>query len=342
MGYILSKEGLNKILSALSKEYMIFAPKIFENGNKFSDLPLVRYGRVNSVDEIAFDAKSSNSFKETFMPISQTLFFFTEDAVKEADSPLAGQKGAIVFLRSCDIHALKRLDEIYLNNSEADYYYKRVRDKIKFVLLPCKEPFASCFCVDMQSNKTESYDASVEIDGENTVCIDCKNHEWDCFFKEAAQKVLPVTPSFVVETKTRVSVPEQLSAAQATALGFWAEYDGRCINCGRCNFSCPTCTCYTMQDLFYSDNGRAGERRRVWASCMVDGFTDVAGGGAYRKKNGERMRFKALHKVLDFKQRFGYTMCVGCGRCDDICPEYISFSTIINRLSGEVTQNGGE
>ena len=120
------------------------------------------------------------------------------------------------------------------------------------------------------------------------------------------------------------------------------DYDSRCINCGRCNFVCPTCTCFTMQDLFYSENGKAGERRRVWASCMVDGFTEVAGGGCYRQKNGQRMRFKVLHKVLDYKQRNGYHMCVGCGRCDDICPEYISFSNCVNRLQDavmEVKQN---
>ena len=86
-----------------------------------------------------------------------------------------------------------------------------------------------------------------------------------------------------------------------------------------------------MQDLFYTENGKAGERRRVWSSCMVDGFTDVAG-GSYRKQQGERMRFKVLHKVLDFRQRFGYDMCVGCGRCDAVCPEYISFAEAVNCL----------
>lgn len=40
-----------------------------------------------------------------------------------------------------------------------------------------------------------------------------------------------------------------------------------------------------------------------------------------------------MHKALDFKQRAGYQMCVGCGRCDDVCPEYISFSHCLNRLS---------
>ena len=131
--------------------------------------------------------------------------------------------------------------------------------------------------------------------------------------------------------------PMPLTAEVAKST-MWKEYDSRCINCGRCNFVCPTCTCFTMQDLFYSENGKVGERRRVWASCMVDGFTDVAGGGSYRKKNGERMRFKVLHKVLDYKQRNGYHMCVGCGRCDDICPEYISFSGCINKLDNAMAE----
>ncbi|MCC6107934.1 MAG: 4Fe-4S dicluster domain-containing protein, partial [Atopobium sp.] len=56
-------------------------------------------------------------------------------------------------------------------------------------------------------------------------------------------------------------------------------------------------------------------------------------GGSYRKTAGERMRFKVLHKVYDFRRRFGYDMCVGCGRCDDICPEYISFAACVNKLN---------
>jgi hypothetical protein len=64
----------------------------------------------------------------------------------------------------------------------------------------------------------------------------------------------------------------------------------------------------------------------------------VAGGGQYRKTQGERMRFKTLHKIRDFRKRFGYDMCVGCGRCDDICGEYISFSNIINKVAAAVEE----
>ena len=113
----------------------------------------------------------------------------------------------------------------------------------------------------------------------------------------------------------------------------WQEYAGRCIGCGRCNFVCPTCTCFTMQDIFYRDNENAGERRRVWASCQVDGYSDIAGGISFRKDQGERMRFKVLHKIYNYKNRFGYHMCVGCGRCENVCPEYISYIHCLHKLS---------
>ena len=93
-----------------------------------------------------------------------------------------------------------------------------------------------------------------------------------------------------------------------------------------------------MQDVYYTENGKVGERRRVGASCMVDGYTNVAGGGQYRRTKGERMRFKVLHKIFDFRKRFGYDMCVGCGRCDMVCPEYISFSACINKVAKAVEE----
>ena len=45
------------------------------------------------------------------------------------------------------------------------------------------------------------------------------------------------------------------------------------------------------------------------------------------------MRYKVLHKVSDFKKRFGFHMCVGCGRCDDVCPEYISMAKCVDVIN---------
>ena len=293
----------------------------------------IRYGTINSVSEIVFDQKSHYSFKEVLTPISQTLFFFTEDQCKESDPP---KKGAIIFMRSCDIHALKRLDDMYLNNGPEDYYYRRIRDNIKIVLMGCKQSFESCFCVSMGTNISENYDMSVNM-RDGVYELNCKDTAWNQFFLDMGASRHLVVADQVHTNPVTVKIPDDLTADVARA-SMWEKYNKRCIACGRCNFVCPTCTCFTMQDLYYSDNADVGERRRVWASCMVDGFTDVAGGGSYRKKNGERMRFKVLHKVLDYKQRNGYHMCVGCGRCDDVCPEYISFSACINKLENAMKE----
>ena len=100
-----------------------------------------------------------------------------------------------------------------------------------------------------------------------------------------------------------------------------------------------TCSCFTTSDIWYDDNANVGERRRVWDGCHLDGFTDMAGGHSFRKKHGERMRFKTFHKVYDFRKIHGKNMCVGCGRCDDVCPEYISFSACINKLTDVLERN---
>ena len=331
MGFCVTSMQLNALFQTWQSEYHIYAPCNFPGGGRFSGTDCVRYGQVHGVEEIVFDKKSEYSFKEILTPVSQTLFFFTEGETKEADAP---KKGAVIFLRSCDLHALKRLDDLYLHNGPADYYYQRLREKIKIVLMGCADSFENCFCVSMGTNVSTNYDMSIDPQPDGTYLVDCKDAAWARQLEAAEAPQLEVVPSHAEENPVAVRIPENLTAEVAKS-AMWKEYDSRCISCGRCNFVCPTCTCFTMQDLFYSENGRVGERRRVWASCMVDGFTDVAGGGSYRKKNGERMRFKVLHKVLDYKQRNGYPMCVGCGRCDDICPEYISFSGCINKL-----QNG--
>jgi anaerobic sulfite reductase subunit A len=259
------------------------------------------------------------------------LFYFTEDKVTE---PEEDPKKVLIFLRSCDIHAVKRLDEIYLRNGGADPYYKKLRDKTKFILMECDHSFENCFCVSMNANKTDEFSLFVRyLDGK--VQVKCQDEEMKSFF--SVESEVEVEPQFVEENDIKVNIPVSLDQRVFKST-MWKEYSARCIACGRCNMVCGTCTCYTMQDIFYKDNPKAGERRRVWASCHVDGFTSMAGGHSFRLDKGERMRFKVMHKVYDFRKRFGYNMCVGCGRCDDICPEYISFSNCVNKLNDAMAE----
>lgn len=327
MGYVASREQFGKLFSYWKKEYDIWAPKRFPGGGRFSDTDAVRYAVVQEADEIEFEVKSAYSWKETVLPPSETLFYFAQNHVEEAMPPL---RKRLVFLRSCDLEAVRRMDQIYMKNGDPDYYYARKRDNLAFVMIGCPASCENGFCVSMGTNAADQYDMSIDAaDGEFR--LDSRRDDWSAVLAAAGAAELDVKPCRVSENKVQVRVPENLTFEVGKS-SMWDQYDSRCINCGRCNFVCPTCTCFSMQDMYYDAGGKVGERRRVQASCMVDGYTDVAGGASYRKKNGERMRFKTLHKVLDFKERFGYQMCVGCGRCDDICPEYISFSNIINHL----------
>jgi anaerobic sulfite reductase subunit A len=330
MGVIMDSKKFNSILKELQKNYKVYAPVLLKGKGTFSDTDTIRYSEINTIEEVVFDKKSNFSPKEVLLPITQTLFYFTEDKVIE---PEVDSKKILIFLRSCDIHAVKRLDTIYLKNGGVDPYYKALRDKVKFILMECEHSFDNCFCVSMESNKTDNYAFFIR-NKNGEVSIKVQDEEFQNIFDG---KTAEIEPSFVESNETVVNIPANLDQ-RIFKSSMWKEYSARCIACGRCNMVCGTCACFTMQDIFYKDNPKSGERRRVWASCHVDGFTTMAGGHTFRLDKGERMRFKVMHKVYDFKKRFGFHMCVGCGRCDDICPEYISFANCVNKMNDAMAE----
>ena len=97
--------------------------------------------------------------------------------------------------------------------------------------------------------------------------------------------------------------------------------------------------CIRDRDKIYDENAHAGERRRVAASCQVAGFDCMAGGHEFRTTAADRMRYRVLHKVHDYKARFGdFHMCVGCGRCSARCPKFISFPATINKMAAAIKE----
>ncbi len=336
MGYVLSNAGLQEVIHALGEQYQIYAPVLKKGEGRFTDTDVVRYDFITEAKELELSVRSDYAGKEILTPLSETLFFFTQDTMQEAKPRT--EKDVLVFLRSCDMHAIKRCDQIYLGNGkDIDTFYQRIRDKVHFVLIGCSSSCDDGFCVDMHTNQTtEGFLFSINQEEGGFAC-DVKDEALDALFATHADTQKDAPAAYVTENAVHVSIPETIPNSIYKS-NVWDEYSTRCIGCGRCNFVCPTCTCYTMQDIYYTDNGQVGERRRVAASCMVDGYTNVAGGGQYRRTKGERMRFKVLHKIHDFRKRFGYDMCVGCGRCDAICPEYISFSACLNKLDKAVKE----
>lgn len=328
MGYLVSQENMDNILTKMKAKYKIYAPK---RGPKY-----IRYGEIDSVSEIVYDEKSDFSPKEVFYHIVQTLLYFTEDTCVE--SKLEDTRDIVLFLRPCDINGIRRLDTMFLKNGgQADNFYARLREKVKFFMMECRDGFETCFCVSMGANEARDYSVAVRFE-DSGVFLDVRDPDFAPWFIKQPEN--DFQPEFIRENKKRICVPDitdRSMLADIYALDMWRGFDEKCMSCGSCNTVCMTCSCFDTTDIIYNETSRDGERRRMWSSCMLDNFTTMAGGHGVRKSAGERMRFKTLHKVYDFKYRFGEeNMCVGCGRCDMRCPRDIHFSETINTLAVEV------
>ncbi|MDF9866486.1 anaerobic sulfite reductase subunit A [Bacilli bacterium PM5-3] len=331
MGIKLNNSNFIKYIDELAQDYDLYGPVLKEKAGRYSDTDLITYEKVESFSQMYWDKKSDYSAKDVVLPMNQTIFYFTEDSYTK---PELKMRPSLVFLRSCDLHGMKRTDQIYLDNKFADIYYQERRDLIKFVLIGCEKEFDNCHCVDFETNYSDNYSIAINFRDDGYE-IDIKDES----IKAPIGENIDFEIDYVKENKNKVNIPEVVELGEVIDASIWDEYSTRCIACGACNFVCPTCTCFTMQDIFYDENRNVGERKRVLASCEIDGFCDMAGGHTFREDKKDRMRFKVLHKVSDFKERFGYNMCVGCGRCDDVCPEHILFSKTVNNLYDYV--NGG-
>lgn len=332
-------ERMSNILARLKESYRVYAPvRMPKRGPKGKDL--IRYGEISELTDIVYKEKSHFSPKECIYPVSQTLFRFDENecSVQEVND----EKGIIIICRACDINAFRRLDNIFLNNGEADLFYSRMREKVKFILLECKESFENCFCASMGTNKATGYSAAMRIDDICALMEICDEELLPYFLDEVPADF---APEFVKENPRKAHIPEidRSKLGEICKMEFWNKYDEECIACGGCSAVCPGCSCFDTVDIIYDETSMEGERRRVWSSCMLRDFTQTAGGGMARKTQGANMRFKILHKVYDYCRRFGGEhMCVGCGRCIDRCPKDIDFLDTINSFAQALEKGEGE
>lgn len=337
MGYKVDFKQMNHIFEQLSDEYDIYAPKRFKKQGRYSDTDIVRYDRVENIEDVVFDQKSDYPAKEVLSPITQPLFYFTEDEYRESK---VNDKKILIFMRPCDVHAMERQNRVYLQNGGfEDFYYKRLQEKVKIVLMECCTGWDTCFCVSMGTNKTDEYSIGVRC-LDNELLVEVKDDEFNSYFEDAANDDFKV--EFIEKNQIEVKIPEikdKEVLAKLKEHPMWQSFNSRCISCGACTIACSTCTCFTTTDIMYNENMNIGERKRTSASCQIDGFSDMAGGHSFRPTAGNRMRYKILHKFHDYKARFkDYHMCVGCGRCTSRCPEYISVTKTVEKMAAAIEE----
>jgi len=153
--------------------------------------------------------------------------------------------------------------------------------------------------------------------------------EWSAFLEDSDYKGDPVV-HFKNKLKQSVAgIREIFHGAYNHPV--WKKTAEKCYSCGTCNLVCPTCYCFDVSDevTLGTDNGK---RSRRWDSCQILGFTEVAGGEAFREKRYDRVRHRMSRKFAYIMDDKGMPFCVGCGRCVRQCTADINIVDVMNAL----------
>jgi len=252
---------------------------------------------------------------------------------------------AVVGVRACDLAALKVLDYVFLEGSVVDPAYKERRDHTLLVSADCAEPREACFCTfpGGQPYPEEGYDLNLSPVRDGYVV------ETGSTAMEAPAAGLPeATPEQLAERdRNRAAVTAGIEGAvQSAGLGgtdglqarvqesfgepLWDTLAESCVECGACNFICPTCHCFLLIDL----EEREGFRRfSNWDSCLYPAFAREASGANPRARRAERLHGR-MEKKFDFmKTNAGVWGCVGCGRCIEACAGKIDVRKTLKELA---------
>jgi sulfhydrogenase subunit beta (sulfur reductase) len=114
----------------------------------------------------------------------------------------------------------------------------------------------------------------------------------------------------------------------------WKPEVEKCMTCGNCTMVCPTCFCYHQED-YNKWNVKDGERVRMWDSCQLIDFSEVAMGENFRKDKAARMKWRIYHKLAYWPEQFNTFGCTGCGRCITYCIADIDMTRVIASIRGE-------
>lgn len=331
----IAKNKIDQWFERIRNGYKIFAPVRREG--------IVRYSQVERFDEIDSEALATTmSAKDVVYPQWRAIFRFTEaDDTWQIESIDGEPEYRLLFgVRPCDAQALKVLDRNFIREDFTDARYEASRAKTAIVAIACSKPLTTCFCSAVGGSPVDTdmadivltdvgdsyYAVSKTADGEELIkmagdiFVDAEDADRDEVAKRHQECQAEIGQRFDYQ-----DLAKKLEGAFDDP--YWRHASEKCLNCGYCTYTCPTCYCFNVTDEKHPDG--TSERLASWDSCMFYGFTRMAGGHNPRNERYRRYRQRVLHKFKYFVDLHGFAACVGCGRCIQACPVEMDISKIV-------------
>ena len=334
---IIRKEDMASFVSSVMTQYDVLGPVARDNKFMFASLTEPAQLRLDYNTTILPP-------KKALLPQEETLFRFKTDGSFSAEPVLDQRPRAVFGVHTCDIHAMKLIDAVFIQGYPDAHYLKRRENTVLIgieCLTPCDE---HSFCKSMGTlSASEGYDLHLTDLGE-TYAVDISTATGRTLLtrharaRDATRDDLARLDKVLSEKWPRFTYKLDFDSSELPSLmavsyrsPLWEELGVKCLACGQCTLVCPTCYCFNMQDVVGLD-GRTGERKRIWDSCQLEEFARVATGENFRKTRAQRQRHRFFRKGKYLPDVHGELGCVGCGRCARACLVDITPVTVFNAL----------
>lgn len=336
----IGREEMLDFVRALLADYRVIAPVEAEPG-------FYRFEEIEDEREVILDYGTTIlPPKKAFFPQRQVLFKFTTDSEDGRPSfePVIEQTPQVILgVHPCDLAGIGMLDWVF-ERDHADEHYLAPRRATLLVGVDC-QPDEHCFCTGVGTDAPKNgYDLFLTpVDG--GYLVDMGSEEGrkliETYDRGATPEDLASAGKFRRKKREELSrhfTPDVLTLPlifqYAMSSPIWELVAEKCLNCGTCNLVCPTCFCFDVEDCLDPD-GQGGVRQRVWDSCHLSGFAQIAGGHNFRPDRSQRLRHRLYKKYQYLMTLYGTAFCTGCGRCGRSCPVDINIVDTVNALVAE-------
>lgn len=258
----------------------------------------------------------------------------TEEGL-EIEPEIWDTKQAFLGVRACEMEAILKQDRVFLEQPHPDQSYRQRRESVFIVGVNCSRAGGACFCVSTQTGPTvQGGDDLTLTELEDTFLVQARSDRGRTLLER-----LPTTvarPEFLSEASQQAEkvrgqmgrcletdgLPELLKKNLNHPQ--WKDVGERCLTCGNCTMVCPTCFCFSVEEM--TDlAGLESQTVRHWDSCFSEQFT-LTSGSSQRSSNEARYRQWMTHKLATWHDQFDESGCVGCGRCIVWCPVAIDIT----------------